>query len=912
MKFSWHDTLRRITGSETRCPVCRADGLVVWERKERDVLPDLRGIPYCECPHCKVRGDLAELLAKATDRSVEDTVRELLRIGELEACGRDVETYITRKCDQLDVDGHMLRCVERLRGAPHMGGIRAGLSVASLRQLPPDTGLHIPQSAPRQFALLSGPRYSMVPMTLYRYRFDGETTCVDAQNPKTLQREHRIRITGDVGVYLGDYRLGEVPPVVVGTPNPRIAGQIYGALRAESSLPTSVIGIAGFPLPRRFDSVRILYLLDTPDAPLPLQFAVRAISGHAVYGVDRELPIKVLSPQCQSSEITAADIRALSDSRSHGKPIRTWIAQKVLELADRREEVANALLQAEASENIRSEIVELLGPDAPPALAETVMLPTADPDDVFTLGNGKMIKVTPVGIYTAVRKSGEIVTKSLLSNVGITVDSRIVDRGLETASCTVTHPDHDVPAMSVRIPRQHWNNPDAIAEDIRAAYATCGRTPYIAMYKASGYGWGDIFQYLGSHCPVQTGIRALGATAEGTVNTPNAVISGGKSEKQTKAGLLNPNALAAYSELPATVPDAADEFLRGFLKTPATLDKTGVAAGLLHTLYCATGRLFDRSGTRRPPTHLVFVETEPGIWDGVMRTLAYVFSGSEYVPLTDYGDRLRFLHEWACLGTLPFVTRLPSADMAATLSDSPVSVIAVADPLTAISCSVTGTVTFVLPNVETGCTDGLSHDDIVALREALCAYMIKKAGTGWLDVNIGSATALATPCLTVLGSVTDCRSPETVAGGLYRSIRSRYPGVGMTGSRAFFWVLHREYLARERGEDPNVPITIVTGAPPDSVKASFNERGEHVFVLEDMVLVSRSVVHLINQEKTFLFDAEQLSHEFEENGILLQDAPRTLGIDSRRVWIFPRSVWDEAVVRPTGFNTRKDIDKNEH
>ena len=131
------------------------------------------------------------------------------------------------------------------------------------------------------------------------------------------------------------------------------------------------------------------------------------------------------------SEITAEDIRRLSGATARGKALRTWIADKVLSLADRQEEVANALLQAGASENVRLDVAGMLGQAAPQSLLDTVLMPTAEPDDVFQLANGRLVKNTPVGLYAAScsRKTGETATKALLCNVGISVDSRIVDRG---------------------------------------------------------------------------------------------------------------------------------------------------------------------------------------------------------------------------------------------------------------------------------------------------------------------------------------------------------------------------------------------------------------------------------------------------------------------------------------------------
>lgn len=910
MRFHWHDTLKRLTGSETRCPVCKADGLVTWERNERHVLPDLRGIPYCECPRCGARGEFPELVAKALAKGVEETVRTLNRSGELDAGTKDLETYVARKATQAEVDAHLSVCTDHLRQAPHLGNVRAGLSASNLRQLPPDTGLHVRENAPCQFALLDAPRYQRTNLTLYRYRFDGETTCLDAQNPKTLQREHRLHVTGgpsDVGVYLGDYRFGEVPPVLLATHDPRIAAQAYGAWRAETTLPSPVVGVAGFPLPPRFEAVRTLYLLNAPDSPLPLAFAIRALMGPVVYGTEEAPDIRVLTPRAASSYITAEDLRRLTRTKEY-KPLRIWIQETLLGMAERREEIANALLQAKAPESVRTELAALVGSKAPRELVETLLLPTRDPDDILTLANGRLLKVTPVGLWTAKRlpKTDEIKAGTLLANVGLTVESRVVDDGAEVAVCTATHPDDDVPSVTVRLPKSHWNNPDALAEDIRAAWAETGRTPYVAVYRSGGYAWPDILQLLGSRCPVQTGLKALGATPDGTVNFPAFAAAHGTALPQTKAGLIPDAVQAAWSAIPRDTDPWRGDPLSDLLGATVTLDRTGLAAGYLHALYCAAGVMFDRSGVRRPPAHLVFVETEAGIWDTTLRTLAYLFSGSEYVPLMDYGDRAAFLKAWSGLGTLPLVTRLPSAeDLAKDVCASPVPLIAVADPLTSLGLSGHGVVSFVLPHVEATACDPITADDIGMLRKAFAAIVTAKAGTGWMDLSHGSPRSASTPALSVLASLAGEPEAGTTAAALVRTVKGRYPGVGLTGARTFFAVLHREVTAQAHGDPASLRVTIVNGVPADTVEASFNERGEHVFVCPEHVLVSRSVVGLINKEKAFLFDAEQLSREFAENGILLDDVPKSLGIDPSRVWAFSRTTWENEVVRASGFTTKE-------
>lgn len=904
MKFDWKATFARLTGEEAGCPACNASGIVCTERGDKSSFPNVYGVPYFRCPACGAHGDVVDMVANTDDRPVFAIVKDLCQRAELTAGSKDIDSYIARKETQREVDEYLKGCESDLRASPHLCGIRAGLSVAAKRQLPPSTGIHSRRELPAAFAPLSAKRYLRTAMTLYRYTFDELTTCVDAQNPSTRQSEHRIRVAGDAGVYLGDFQPGAMPAKLVASANPRVAGQIYGAMRAESALTPPVVGIAGFPLPSRFAAVDTLYLLDMPDSRLPLSFAIKAMADGIIYGTDYAPTIRVLSPHCPTSDVTAADIRALSNSKVHGTLLRKWVVEQLLQYRGRTEEVAAAVLQSGVSEATRADLAAMMEDEGAPEIAAVVSLPVGEPDDVLTLGNGKLVKNTAVGLYTAARAKGpnKVEARCALSNVGIRVDYRVTGESGEVACCTVTHPDDDVPDIAVKVPRKHWVSPDLLAEDIRGAYAEFGRTPYVALYKAAGYNWADIMQLLGAHCPVQSGLEALGGNSDGEVNLPSSVVAKGAIKPQTKAGAVCADAMACYSALPDTIPDGDQGRLNGFLSGPACLLKAGVTAGVLHALFCAAARQFDPSGVRRPPAHLLFVETEPGVWDTVIRTLAYVFSGSEYVPLVDYGSSLQYLDEWAGLGTLPLITRLPSADsMAFTLSSSPVSVIAVVDPLTAITCSGRGAVSFVLPNVESESPEGLPQADVEMLREAFMREVVRRAGTKWLDGGVTGATAVSTPSLSALGSVYDRRDPGTVAGSLYRMVRSRYLGAGLTGAKTFFNVLHRAYVDQISGGTPSVPLTFVTDAPGDVVAASFNDRGTHVFILPECAIVSKSVVQAINADKTFLFDAEQLSREFTENAILSDVARTNTGIDPKRVWVFPRDVWDSAVVRAAGY-----------
>ena len=903
------------------CPLCRGP-LTTTTRDAEAVVPGVRGLAWHECPSCGFRGDSVRLAAAARASTRQDALAALVSAGAVSCTARERESLVAHWAEQDAVDAHFAVCVERLRRAPERGGIRSGLSVSSLRQLPPDTGLNVTSDAPAAFGCVCRGRYLHVPLTLYRYRFDGSTTVVDAKLPSTGALEQRIRVSDgpvDVGVYLGDYRPGEIPDTVLATHDPRIAGLLYGACRAESARTPPVVGVAGFPLPARFAALSRVYLLDAPDAPLPLEFALRAWSTQTVYGLpaDRQPDIRVATPQLPATDIRAENIRLLT-SRTLGVPITEWLRRRLVALSDDVGAVAKAILRAGVPDAFRGALADLLGADAPRRLADTVRLPSSEPDDVLTLGNGRLVQNTRTGIYAAVRdaRTGEVTRRSTLLNVGIRVLSRVVGPSGETAVCRVTHPDCDVSPVVVRIPARHWANVDRVAQDIRDAYADTGRVPYVAGYRASGYSLHDVFQLLGAVCPVQDALGALGMTPSGAVNLPAVEIVRGACLPQTRAGGLSDDVLAKYAALP--LPDASMngvgagagvDVLSDLLVRPASPRVAGLAAGLMHVLYCVTGRMFDASGSRRPPCHLLFVETEPGVWDDVLRDIAYFLSGSEHVPLVDYADPSGSLAAMAGLGTLPLVARLPSLErVASVLASSPVPVVGVADVLTALACSGRGRISFVLPNAEHA--RDFAHDDLGSgeLARLRAAFVSAIAGLGvecpWRDVMPGAALSVDTPCLTVAGSlVGDGRAPlpGSPHDCLLRSVRARFNGVGMTGLATFFNVLHREFCEHAAGDGALFRLTIVQGAPPEAVAASFNARGEHVFVMDDAVVMSRQVVAVVNREQSFLFDAEQLSSEMRERGILLDDVPGRLGIDPRRVWAFPRQVWDEHVVRAVGF-----------
>jgi len=92
-------------------------------------------------------------------------------------------------------------------------------------------------------------------------------------------------------------------------------------------------------------------------------------------------------------------------------------------------------------------------------------------------------------------------------------------------------------------------------------------------------------------------------------------------------------------------------------------------------------------------------------------------------------------------------------------------------------------------------------------------------------------------------------------------------------------------------------VCIVRGAPP--ADGSFTARGQHIFVMDDIVVISHTVVGLINKDSdtAMRFDHRLLTEEFQERG-LLTFRPEWLLVDTNRCWIMKREDWDLHVVRP--------------
>ena len=151
----------------------------------------------------------------------------------------------------------------------------------------------------------------------------------------------------------------------------------------------------------------------------------------------------------------------------------------------------------------------------------------------------------------------------------------------------------------------------------------------------------------------------------------------------------------------------------------------------------------------------------------------------------------------------------------------------------------------------------------------------------------GAYRSSSVPCLSAYAEC--CRLVGVEPIDLDDIAKTWFPGTGMNGVDMFMDLLHRSVS----GGKPK--LCIVNGMPQSG--KSFTRRGQHVFILEDRVVVSHMVVDMMNKAEKGVceFSAEQLSRELEERGFLV-DAPEEF--DPTRCWCVSRETWENRVVRP--------------
>lgn len=865
----------------------------------------------CVDPKCRFHGDAVSLVAVAEGISPAKAIAMfrpggrfapalLEPLGEIEAAA-----YVEDADAQRSVKAYLALCERSLRRTPERAGIRPGLSAAS-RNVPEGVGLFVGgDSVPRCLAEFSKPRYRSSSVVLYPYTYDGDVTRIEARDANAPMFRHTATVTrADIGVYREDAasllrRNGRKTLYVA--PEPVAVARMQCAHMQARGAEAPVVAIAGLPLPDRFDRVSTVALLSFDDFQLDLATALSFIAAdEIVSGTNVQPSVRVVHATTRSSDLSYDAAAKIAEGGVPGKDVAEWAVRTMVEMASkgRSREIAEAIAKARLQPIVASAMARYAASCSEDRescravvdlLEKPLLLPTAD----IVLANGRSVRRGPSSVM-AVSPRGLVDT---IANVGLSVDSKIVSySGEEALSCDVTSSDRDVPHVRVSIPETAWDSASSIQRIVSKAFVSRGFNPYVAFYDVKGYRWRDILGRLGEHCPVSREISELGLDDVSDVQLPGLVVrSTGEIVRQTRVFTIPEQALRVYGGLEPSEPEG-DPLApwRECLSSCENLYVLAFSLGAMHALYQMTYGMYRPEAARRHANrHLFYVNTEPGIWDAVFKQVADLFSGADFTPTLNYANPGETLSEYRQLGCLPLVAYVPTmgGKLSKALDESSVDLIGLLDSSTAVMSNGRISAVYVTPSKDDPADRRvISGTDMDRLRSAfphLLSYFVRNAS---ID---GAFRSSSVPCLAAYREC--CRvlgvDPSPQAD---RIAKGWFPGTGMNGVDMFFDMLHRSVSGAGRPK-----LCVVRGEPQRG--KSYTRRGQHVFVLEDRVVVSRMVVDMVNQAEKGIceFSAEQLSTELEERGMLVA-LPEALSgeMDPERCWCLSRETWETRVVRP--------------
>lgn len=862
------------------------------------------GLTYFDCtnPACRFYGDAIALTAAVKHIPISDAV-ELFCPGGSMANGLkepllDAEAIAYRegRTAQSRIQAYLSQCQQMVRQTPDKAKLRIGLSLNNLRVLPQELGLLIHGTdIPTPFHEFNKAKYQRTNHIVYPFTYNGEVTHVQVQDTaSTLTKSTVTIIRSDIGVFME--RFDEPPTQLVATFDPRSAALIYGNCTAETSKKPAVVAIAGFPLPESLNTVTRIDLLSTADHPLTLTDALQTIAvGDYVAGTVTQPEIRVWWSSKPAEQITAEHVR-LRVEPGITSSLNTWALREMERLMANggTEDVYKALNAAALPDDIRMGLLIIARQkELSQGLIDLLRTaPTASTSRVI-LGNGKLLRRTATQLK-AVAKNGDEIT---LCNTGLIVDRKIrTYTGEEVLICTITVPDADIPPLSITLPEASWSKASSIQKIIMRGFANRNQTPYIAYYDVPGYDWQDILCKLASQCELYHEVRELGISDASELHLPNFVlrIASKTVERQKQIFTLPPNALQVYNGIPGTLALSACEPYRNLLTHCDNLYVAAFTCGLMHVIYQMTYEFHRKGhGKNRVPKHLLYVETETGIWQSVFKQLVSFFSDNDYVPILDYSHPEETLEEYRQLGTLPLLTRIPAFRgdrFPKTILGSPISLIGLVDSATASVPEQYIESTFVTPSSakpEKTCV--IDPVDLNELRQAFTGFILEYITRTHTDsvYAVGQTPAH-------LAYYAACEMLKVAPSPLMQKIaRVHFPGADMRGVSTFFDLLHRVLNLVNRKS----PICILRGTPPKD--ASFTGRGQHIFIMDEHVVISHAVIEVLNRDGciTSHFNKDQLTQELKERNLLI-DCPKWLMIDTNRCWVLKRDVWDAQVVRP--------------
>lgn len=887
----------RTTPMSCKCPLHGGDGrLFVYQD------PSGGFLFRCEDPSCHFRGDAIALVAAKYGISVKAAVGMLRSDGVLSRClmepmsAAEADELCDRAATQAKIRAYLSKCSQQLARNPTKSRIRAGLDVSTYHLIPPEIGLLvISDDMPDAFSEYKKKKYRKSTLLTFPYTYNGDVMHVRIFDVQTHSEiDDIVVVRPDLGVFCEDSVLDGSSEPVSAVSDPVAMSVYYGTLRKSMLNRPRLVSISGFPLPNSFDGISTLNMLEFSDSKVSLDFLLEPLGNNdVVEGAVRQPNIRFYRRAGQALDASPDLYERAAGFYRHGDEdgmtALEVLASRMSELADlgKSDQIEEALRKHPLSCENREHLLEFISNGGLNDECRRLLCDTsADGLKKLVLGNRKTLVTDPTALY--VEKSN--LERMPLANFGIRVSNRTRGYdGIDYLECSVTPEDKTIAPVDIRIPESAWSSAQRMRRLISMAFSAKSEAPYIAMYQQAGIDWYDVMLKLAEGCAVRREIVNLGVDEMHDVQFPLVSVEPRTKTIKQQNDLLNvPECVySRYSSVGTRLSTDAATPLRVLMDRSDGMQSAALLAGLGYTVY----RIACLSKREKHPSHggrhLFFVETEENCFDDTLSAINELFTDDPVVDISP-GAPVKSLSRFRQLGSLPLVCRIPRVEniqrLLSVLDEVEFPVIATVDSYTASLLNGRIRAEYVTPSNE--------HPSSLQVQDTLLRALSAAIPQIVLDACTGETQddANARAPSSVLGYRMLCRMAGRPDTGCVKNLVSLvFAGAGMSGVDSFFEKLHFGVT----GISGKFRLCIVNGAPQPGY--SFTRRGQHIFVMDDVVLIGKYAVDLVNKFSTNVYSIAQLDAELREREFLVAP-PEELDFDTSRCWCLPREVYEDRIL----------------
>lgn len=866
------------------------------------VLPDGNLIFRCEDPTCHFSGDSISLIMAKYGISLQAAINMLRHGGILSNCletpllTSEAEALTEKYASQTRVRAYLAKCVQQLSKNPTRSRLRAGLDVSTYNLIPPEVGLLVvSDDMPDAFSEYRKSKYKKSTLLTFPYTFNGEVMhvkIVDASTRSVIDDVSIIR--PDFGVFCEEALYdGTTDPVQVVT-DPVAMSIYYGTLRKSMLVRPKLVSISGFPLPNAFSGVSSINILEFSDSKVSLDFLLEPLGNNdLIEGVSVSPNIRFYRRASQSLDAHSELYSRATDTYRHGAEDGMMalqvLAERMSELADlgKSAQIEEALRRHPLSDENREHLLEFIIQGCLNDECRKLLIgQQAGGPRRLVLGNRKTLITEATALYVE-RPDLKL---DPLANFGIRVLNRTRSfDGVDSLTCTVTPEDKSVQPVDVSISEDMWSSSSRMRRLISKAFSSKGASPYIAMYTPCGVDWYDVMLKLAEGCRIQREIVKLGVDELHDVQFPNTSVETRTKTISQQEGSVNVPAdvVARYKNVGLRDGYDAASVLNLLLSKSDSMHVSAFLAGLGYMTY----RLAKLSKRGTPPSHggrhLFFVETEENCFETTIQQLNSLFTDEPVVEVSP-GAPVKSLLKYRQLGSLPLVCRIPRVEniqrLLSTLDEVEFPVIASVDSYTASLLNGRIRAEYVTPSNEFPNQPEIQDTTIRSISSCM-PRIILDACTGEVSDDADSRAPSS-----VLGYRMLCKIANSQPTDCVKNMVSLvFAGAGMSGVDSFFEKLHYGVI----GLSNKFKLCVVYGQPQSGY--SFTKRGQHVFVMDDVVLIGKYIVDLVNKFSTNVYSISQLDSEFHERELLVAP-PDNIDVDMSRCWCIPREVYEDRIL----------------